>query len=471
MKRILELFAVAILGGLVVFGLQKYSLNSNTLQKNSVSIQEKTENNNKSNAVFVNNDASSKERNPIGLDFKDAAASIIPAVVHVRNTRYVQQYNPYDIYFGRQQSSKILKQEGTGSGVIISPDGYIITNNHVIKGANELEITLSDKKTYKAQVIGKDIETDIALLKIDASDLPSVSLANSDNIQIGEWVLAVGNPFNLNTTVTAGIVSAKSRDLEGSKNIDSFIQTDAVVNPGNSGGALVNTKGELVGINTMIYSRNGSYIGYSFAIPSNIVKKTVEDLLEYGHVQRAILGVKGVGLNASIAKQLNISQTEGFLVTEITPNQAADLANLQKNDIIVAINKIKINTFANLIGYLKSKKPNEKVTISYLRDGKSEETTVTLSENNETYIPSLGVTIKNLSKYEKDVKGVKITSINNSVLKQSGITTDFVLTAINGQSVYSIEDVVTLIENRKTNEYLKITLKNPEGESVNFIYR
>ena len=471
MKRILELFAVAILGGLVVFGLQKYSTNSNALEKNStVNIQETAKNDSKSNSIFVNNNVASKERNAVGLDFKDAAASIIPAVVHVRNTRYVQQYNPYDIYFGRQQSSKILKQEGTGSGVIISPDGYIITNNHVIKGANELEITLSDKKTYKAQIIGKDIETDIALLKIDATDLPSVSLANSDNIQIGEWVLAVGNPFNLNTTVTAGIVSAKSRDLEGSKNIDSFIQTDAVVNPGNSGGALVNTRGELVGINTMIYSGNGSYIGYSFAIPSNIVKKTVEDLLEYGHVQRAILGVKGVGLDASIAKQLNISQTEGFLITEVTPNQAADLANLQKNDIIIAINTIKINTFAALLGYLKSKKPNDEVTISYLRNGKSLETTVTLSENDETYIPSLGITIKNLSKYKKE-QGVKITSINNSVLKQSGITTAFVLTAINGQNIYSIEDVATLIKNRKTNEYLKITLKNPEGEFVNFIYR
>jgi Do/DeqQ family serine protease len=470
MKRFLELFSVAILGGLVVFGLNKYSQNND---KKEVIITENTSNftskDKSSNHVLTSN--TSKKRNVVGLDFKDAAAKIIPAVVHVRNTRYVQQYNPYDIYFGRQRTNKVLKQEGTGSGVIISPDGYIITNNHVIKGASELEITLSDKKTYQAHVVGKDIDTDIALLKIDATDLPSVSLTDSDHIQIGEWVLAVGNPFNLNTTVTAGIVSAKSRDLEGSKKIDSFIQTDAVVNPGNSGGALVNTQGDLVGINTMIYSGNGSYIGYSFAVPSNIVKKIVEDILEFGHVQKAVLGLKGVGLNAKIAEKLNISQTEGVIITEITPEQAADLANLQKNDIIIAINQIKINTFVDLIGYLKSKHPNEEVSITYLRDNERYEVSTKLSKNNKSYIADLGVEIANLNKLNTTAKGVKVTAVFSQVLKRNGISSGYILTEINGQAIFSIDDVTSVITNKKPNEYMKITFLDTNGELVKFIFR
>jgi Do/DeqQ family serine protease len=470
MKRFLELFSVAILGGLVVVGLNKYSQNNGdkalVITENTSDFSSENES---SNHILTSN--TSKERKVVGLDFKDAAAKIIPAVVHVRNTRYVQQYNPYDIYFGRQYSNKVLKQEGTGSGVIISPDGYIITNNHVIKGASELEITLSDKKTYQARVVGKDIDTDIALLKIDATDLPSVSLTDSDNIQIGEWVLAVGNPFNLNTTVTAGIVSAKSRDLEGSKKIDSFIQTDAVVNPGNSGGALVNTQGDLVGINTMIYSGNGSYIGYSFAVPSNIVKKIVEDILEFGYVQKAVLGLKGVGLNAKIAEKLNISQTEGVIITEITSEQAADLANLQKNDIIIAINQIKINTFADLIGYLKSRHPNEEVSITYLRDNEQYEVSAKLSKNNKSYIADLGIEIANLNKLNTTAKGVKVTAVFSQVLKRNGISSGYILTEINGQAIFSIDDVTSVITNKKPNEYMKITFLDTNGELVKFIFR
>jgi len=466
MKKFLELFSVAILGGLVVFGLGKY-----TEQKQKTkTISQQTTQQDESNALFVSN-SNTKEKTNTPLDFKDAAAKIIPAVVHVRNTQYIQEYNPYDIYFGRQGASKILKQEGTGSGVIISSDGYIITNNHVIKGASELEVTLNDKKTYKAQVVGKDIETDIALLKIDAKNLPSVSLTDSNTIQIGEWVLAVGNPFNLNTTVTAGIVSAKSRDLKGTKKIDSFIQTDAVVNPGNSGGALVNTQGELVGINTMIYSKNGSYIGYSFAIPSNIVKKVTEDILEYGHVQRAVLGVKGLGLNAKIARELNISQTEGFFIDEITPNQAADLANFQKNDIIIAIDNIKINTFADLIGYLKSKKPDDEVNITFIRDNDMQHATVKLSKNDSEYISALGITVANSGKFDLNNKGVKITQVTNEVLKRNGIKSGFRLIAINEQNIYSTADVEAIINNKKPNEYLKVTFLNTNDEIVKFIFR
>jgi len=286
-----------------------------------------------------------------------------------------------------------------------------------------------------------------------------------------QTLLAVGNPFNLNTTVTAGIVSAKSRDLEGSKKIDSFIQTDAVVNPGNSGGALVNTQGELVGINTMIYSGNGSYIGYSFAVPSNIVKKIVEDILEYGHVQKAVLGLKGVGLDAKIAEKLNILQTEGVIITEITPEQAADLADLQKNDIIIAINQIKINTFADLIGYLKSKHPNEEVSITYLRDNEQHEVSTKLSKNNKSYIADLGIEIANLNKLETTSKGVKITTVFSPVLKRNGITSGYILTEINGQVIFSIDDVSSVIANKKPNEYMKITLLDTNGEIVKFIFR
>jgi len=236
-------------------------------------------------------------------DFTVAAEKTLNTVVHVKNTSYKTVRDPYrEFFYGQSNGSKQYSQVGTGSGVIISSDGYIVTNNHVIKGASEIEVTMNNKKVLKAELIGSDPINDIALLKIDVEDLPYITFGNSDGLKIGEWVLAVGNPYNLTSTVTAGIISAKGRDLRGNGNItDSFIQTDAAVNPGNSGGALVNTRGELVGINTAISSRTGSFIGYSFAVPSNIAKKVIEDIMEFGNVQKAILGVRGGELNGKVA--------------------------------------------------------------------------------------------------------------------------------------------------------------------------
>ena len=293
-------------------------------------------------------------------DFTEAAEKTVHAVVHVKNTAVRTQQDPYSFFFGGN-GTREYKQVGTGSGVIISPDGYIVTNNHVIENASEIEITLNNRKKLKAQLIGADKANDIALLKVEAEfDLPNLPFANSDNVKIGEWVLAVGNPYNLTSTVTAGIVSAKGRDLDGNKNIEAFIQTDAAVNPGNSGGALVNTRGELVGINTAISSRTGSFIGYSFAVPSNIAKKIIDDLLEFGNVQEAIIGIEFLPDN---------NQIEGVKIESVTKGQGAEKAGLLEGDIITKVNDVKIAKFSDLKGQLTAKRPGEYINVTVDRGG------------------------------------------------------------------------------------------------------
>ena len=308
-------------------------------------------------------------------DFTAIAEKSIHAVVHVKNLSVVQSNtNPlYEFFYGQSGSSE-RQVVGSGSGVIISSDGHIITNNHVIKGARKLEVTLNNKETYDAEVVGIDESTDIALLKIDKGDLPYLAFGDSDNLRVGEWVLAVGNPFNLTSTVTAGIVSAKARDINimnNNKRIESFIQTDAAVNPGNSGGALVNTRGDLIGINTAISSQTGSYIGYSFAVPSNIAKKVIEDILEFGNVQRAYLGINYEELNSEKASEFGVGSTEGVLITRVLEQGAAKEAGLLPNDIIVKMDNIKIANFSDLQGFLGSKRPGDVVTVSVLRDEES----------------------------------------------------------------------------------------------------
>ncbi|MCL4134121.1 UNVERIFIED_CONTAM: hypothetical protein GTU68_014511, partial [Idotea baltica] len=274
-----------------------------------------------------------------------------------------------DLFYGRQSQRA---QVGTGSGVIISPTGYIVTNNHVIKNANEISITLNNNKAYMAEIIGTDEATDIALLKIDTEeDLPFMAFGDSDNAKIGEWVLAVGNPFNLNSTVTAGIISAKSRDLSG-QNTQSFIQTDAAVNPGNSGGALVNTNGDLIGINTAISSRTGSYIGYSFAVPSNIAHKIVNDIMEYGNVQNGILGVSALNTNSKEAIEKGLNEIEGVYISDVLEDTGAEKAGIRTGDIIRKIDGVEINKFSDLTGYLKTKSPDDVVNVTLLRDGDKE---------------------------------------------------------------------------------------------------
>ena len=310
-----------------------------------------------------------------------AASKSIDAVVHVKNTSIVEESDRWSLQFFYGDDSK--KKVGTGSGVIISPDGYIITNYHVIENSTEVIVTTNDNKEYEAEIIGYDEVYDIAVLKINSDlNLDYVFFGDSDSTLVGEWVLAVGNPYNLNSTVTAGIISSKSRDLnEYDQKNQSFIQTDAAVNFGNSGGALVNTKGELIGINTLIQSMTGGYVGYSFAVPSNTVRKIFEDILEYGDVQKGLLGVRGVALNSPYSKQLNINETEGFYIDEIESGYGADLAGLVRGDIIKSIDGFKINRFSDLSGYLSSKRPGDKVKVKFVRDGKLETAEITLKKS------------------------------------------------------------------------------------------
>ena len=315
-------------------------------------------------------------------DLTYAAKKSINAVVHVKNTSIIKENDSWALQFFYGDDSR--KRVGTGSGVIISPDGYIITNHHVIENSSEVIITTNDNREYEAEIIGSDEVTDVAVLKINSNEkFEYILFGDSENSEIGQWVLAVGNPYNLNSTVTAGIISSKSRDLNEYDQVNqSFIQTDAAVNVGNSGGALVNINGELIGINTAIQSMTGGFVGYSFAIPSNIVRKIFEDILEYGDVQKGLLGVRGIALKSSYSKQLNLTDTEGFYIDIIEPGFGADLAGLKKGDIIKEIDGVKINKFSDLSGYLSTKRPGNKVDVTYSRENKLNKTTVTLQKVN-----------------------------------------------------------------------------------------
>ena len=351
MKRFSNLFLVSLLSGATTLGAYKLLFDDNGYFSNDKKTITTLASDNYTKRVGLSSDV---------LDFTEAADKTIHTVVHVKNVSYQKVSDPMLEFFYGYRGGQAQEQVGTGSGVIISEDGYIVTNNHVIKDASEIEITLNNKKSYKAKLIGTDSKMDIALLKIDADEkLPYTTFGNSDDVKVGEWVLAVGNPYNLTSTVTAGIVSAKARNLSND-GIQSFIQTDAAVNPGNSGGALVNTRGDLIGINTMITSMTGSYVGYSFAVPSNIARKIIEDIMEYGNVQRGILGVEGGELNGTASKELGVKQTEGFYINNVRKNTGADKAGLKKGDIIVKNDNPKNATFAHLSGYINTKIPNNK---------------------------------------------------------------------------------------------------------------
>ena len=348
MKRFSGLFLVALLSGATTLAGYKLFI-ENTQKENSI----------------VTAASGSFARN-VGLtsgnvDFTVAADKAVHAVVHVKNVSYRNVSNPIMDFFYGTSGGQQQEQIGTGSGVIISEDGYIVTNNHVINDATELEVTLYNKKVYKAKLVGTDSKMDIALLKIDVdTKLSYATFADSDQVKVGEWVLAVGNPYNLTSTVTAGIVSAKARNLD-TNGIQSFLQTDAAVNPGNSGGALVNNNGELIGINTMISSQTGSYVGYSFAIPSNITRKIIEDIMEFGNVQRGILGIEIAELNGNVSKDLGINLTEGVYVKKVNKNTGAEKAGILKGDVIVKLDNQNITTFSELSGYINTKRPNDKV--------------------------------------------------------------------------------------------------------------
>ena len=318
------------------------------------------------------------------VDFTQAAERSVEAVVHVKTKYYRQQYvDPfYHFFFGRPQQSQQPSAMASGSGVILSNDGYIVTNNHVIEDANEIEVVLNDKRTFAAQLIGTDPNTDLALLKIEATNLPTIEIGNSDDLRVGEWVLAVGNPFNLTSTVTAGIVSAKARSiniLNSDMKIESFIQTDAAVNPGNSGGALVNTRGQLVGINTAIASQTGSYAGYAFAIPTAIMQKVVADLRQYGTVQRALLGIRMLDITQQVKDQLSLESMEGVYVGEVISGSAADKAGMKAGDVIVQVDGRPINASSQLQEQIGRKNPGDQIIILVRRGNRSVSLQVTLT--------------------------------------------------------------------------------------------
>ena len=465
MKKFSSLFLVSLLSGATTLGAYRLLFDDNGYFSN-----------NKKGLVTV---APENYGRNVGLpgeavDFTEAADKTIHTVVHVKNVSRKTISNPILEYFYGYGGQQQQEQVGTGSGVIISEDGYIVTNNHVIKDASEIEITLNNKKSYTAKLIGTDSKMDIALLKINADEkLPYSAFANSDSVKVGEWVLAVGNPYNLTSTVTAGIVSAKARNLDTS-GIQSFIQTDAAVNPGNSGGALVNTRGELIGINTMISSTTGSYVGYSFAVPSNNARKIIEDLMEFGNVQRGILGVEGGELNALASKELGVSQTQGFYINKVTKNSGAEKAGLQKGDIIIQLDTQKIATFADLSGYINTKRPNDKVEVTYIRDGKNKVVPVTLSKNEFFTTEFKGIELENIDASDKKKfkidYGVKIKSINNENLMQYAeeLKGNIILNIDNVKAI-NIETVSKIFKNRDEKQSMRIEMINKNGEIFRII--
>lgn len=438
-------------------------------------------------------------------DFTVAAENTINSVVSIKSYASVRQqyqgnryFDPFEFFFGpgygnntprRQQqepqSEEKLQPLGLGSGVIISPDGYIVTNNHVIKGAEKLEVTLNNNEKYVAKVIGSDANTDLALLKIDATGLNAITFGDSDALKVGEWVLAVGNPFGFTSTVTAGIVSAKARNIgeatsSRANSIDSFIQTDAAVNQGNSGGALVNINGELVGINTAIYSQTGNYSGYSFAIPSSTVQKVVNDLKEYGSVQRAVLGITYQPLTAELAKEKGITATtEGLYVASVADRSAAMQAGLQEGDVITKINGATVKSSGQIMEQMNKLRPGDKIEITYIRDNKTHTATATLRNDQgntklskASSVASLGCGFLPLSdekKKELQISGgVEVAGMKNGKFRNAGIKEGFIITDINGTPVNSREDVENIYNSiMSSSEKRKVMIVmgyHPSGE-------
>jgi serine protease Do len=405
------------------------------------------------------------------VDFTYAAEKTIHAVVNVKTQMAMETYrNPILEFFYGDSYKEPEPVLGFGSGVIISPDGYIVTNNHVVDNSDKVFVTLNDKREFEAKVIGTDPSTDLALIKIDADNLFYIPYGNSDELMVGEWVLAVGNPFTITSTVTAGIVSAKGKNLgiiQDRYRIESFIQTDAAVNRGNSGGALVNTRGELVGINTAIISPSGAYAGISFAIPVSIVKKVIADLIEFGVVQRAILGVSIQEVNAELAKEKNIKVLEGVYVSELRDGGAAKDAGILVGDIVLEVDGVKVNSPSELTEQINRYRPGDKVTVNLKRNGKTKQFNVVLRNlqgdtkvvKSETYDTILGakiVEVDNEDKKSLGIKyGVKVVELNAGKLRAEGVREGFIITQINNKPVYSVEDLKKIIDNTKGGVYIK----------------
>jgi len=423
------------------------------------------------------------------FDFTTAAKNSVNAVVHVTskyNLRNDSYGNPiYKFFFGEQYSRQ--PAVSFGSGVIVTDDGYIVTNNHVIEQSDEIQVVLNDRRTYTAELVGSDPGTDLALLKIDGKDLPFIAMGNSDDIKIGEWVLAVGNPFNLTSTVTAGIVSAKARNINILQDqrypIESYIQTDAAVNKGNSGGALVNMNSELVGINSAILSPSGAYSGYSFAIPVNIVRKVVSDIIKYGEVQRAVLGVEIRDVNKELVEKYNLDKIEGVFIEGVTEEGAAKEAGLRKGDVILRIDDAKINSIAELTAQIGKYRPGEKVNIIIKRDKKKKQIDVVLRNMYGTtkivkadeYLAILGANFQRIDNSDKRrlgiEVGVKVVDIeDDGALGKSGVKEGFVITSIQGEKIAHIDDIKRVIRNVGLGVEVEVEGMYPGGRYV-YVYR
>ena len=410
-----------------------------------------------------------------GVDFTNAAENTVNGVVHVKTIvegREYYQVNPFHFFFGNPdpQPRRGPDRSGSGSGVIISEDGYIVTNNHVIKDAKEIEVQTNDNRTYTATVIGKDASTDIAVIKIDAENLTAIEFANSDEIRLGEWVLAVGNPLNLNSTVTAGIISAKGRNINilarenqgGTAPIESFIQTDAAVNPGNSGGALVNADGALIGINTAIKSPTGSFAGYSFAVPSNIVKKVVKDLMDFGIVQRAYIGASIQNINKELAEEKKLTTTNGVYIAELTDEGAAKAAGIKKGDIVTEIDGNETRNTSQMLELIGRKRPGDEVEITILRKDKKEKKTLVLRnkmgnteliereviEKKKLFGAEFREVPANVAQRLRIRGGVQVKDMGEGKLEEAGIKNGFIILTVDKKAVNNFEDLYTMLNSK-----------------------
>ncbi|WP_062060558.1 trypsin-like peptidase domain-containing protein [Aquimarina longa] len=472
MKRFLSLLTVAILAGIITLSAYKMFLEQETvitkeskIQPNLIPTNYKVTNTNTTNASIAS------------IDFTLAAEKTVNAVVHVK--QYGISRTPRNLMeFFRNGGTQERRIQGAGSGVIITEDGYIVTNNHVIDGASDLEVTLNNNKTYKAKIIGTAPQSDIALIKIDANEkLSYIPFGDSNSAKIGEWVLAVGNPFNLTSTVTAGIISAKSRDLDESDDkVQSFIQTDAAINPGNSGGALVNTKGELIGINTAITSQTGSYVGYAFAVPSNNAKKIIDDIIEFGGVQRGILGIIGSSINPTTMEKYNISTSQGVLVVSVSEESGARKAGILEGDVIREIDGLPIRKFADLTGYVNSKRPKDIINVKILRKKKELTLPVTLSkyEIQKYNLDDVGVEVMNPPKgYLKNFNldhGVVISKALNSRMKRYNLK-GLIISEIDGIKVTNVLEVKQIIESKYKDDDITISLVDQNGKKREFVFQ
>ncbi|MEP2237651.1 MAG: trypsin-like peptidase domain-containing protein [Maribacter sp.] len=463
MKRIASLLFVSVFAGAITLGAYKLFF-----EKENFTIISQENNGGVVNASYTPTSARGAGINEV--DFTIAAENTVNAVVHVKNITISKTPTTiFDVFYGTGRSA--VPQVGTGSGVIISSDGYIVTNNHVINKATQLQVTLNNNRTYNAELIGTDPNSDIALIKIEPKEkLPYLAFGDSDHTKIGEWVLAVGNPFNLTSTVTAGIVSAKARNL--GKN-QSFIQTDAAVNPGNSGGALVNTNGDLVGINTAITSQTGSYVGYSFAVPSNIAKKVVQDILEYGNVQKGFMGISPAPVNTRDAIAKGINNIDGVFIELVEEESAAQEAGIVVGDIIKKVDEIDVHKYPDLTGYLSTKRPGDTLEFVIDRDKELLKLPLVLKERQALVVPEMGLEVRNLTEHDKKVykttSGVKITGVPERY-RGYGLS-EKVIIKVDDHEIGNIDDAYTAFGSISKYGKTVIVMVGSNGERDRLIFQ